>query len=153
MLKWLGIIVRTLWSILHTHRVLATENLVLRQQLAVLKQRHPRPRLTDAERLFWVTLSATWSVHENGCLKDAMIKWERQHYKNSSSGKTDHPLTVFVPQRELETVANILERSFRRILQFRNGFKAFAQPIERDTATQMMHVVQIDITDYPAGKF
>jgi hypothetical protein len=46
--------------VLHTHRVLATENLVLRQQLAVLKQRHPRPRLTDADRLFWVALSSIW---------------------------------------------------------------------------------------------
>jgi len=52
MFKWLGIIVRTLWSALHTHRALATENLVLRQQLAVLKHRHPRPKLTDADRLF-----------------------------------------------------------------------------------------------------
>ena len=37
--------------------LLALENLVLRQQLAVLKHRHPRPRLTDADRLFWVVLS------------------------------------------------------------------------------------------------
>jgi hypothetical protein len=54
MLKWLEIIIRTVWSVLRTHRALATENLVLRQQLAVLKSRHPRPRLTDADRIFWV---------------------------------------------------------------------------------------------------
>jgi hypothetical protein len=35
MLKWLGILGRTLYSIFQCQRSLATENLVLRQQLAV----------------------------------------------------------------------------------------------------------------------
>ena len=61
MLKWLSIIVRTLMSAVRTHRALAVENLVLRQQLAVLKKCTPRPRLTDAERVFWVMLSRVWS--------------------------------------------------------------------------------------------
>jgi hypothetical protein len=83
MLKWLGIIVRTLWSVLHTHRVLATENLLLRRQLAVLKQRYPRPRLTDADRLFWATLSATWSDWR-GALHivqpETVVGWHRQGF-------------------------------------------------------------------------
>jgi hypothetical protein len=41
MLKRLGIIFRTLWSGLYTHLSLTTEKLVLRQQQAVLKHRHP----------------------------------------------------------------------------------------------------------------
>ena len=53
MLNWLGIIVQTTWSALRTHRALVIENLALRQQLAVLKHRHPRPRLTDADRSPW----------------------------------------------------------------------------------------------------
>jgi hypothetical protein len=44
-----------------TQRDLAIENLALRQQLAVLKHRHPQPSLTDADRLFWVVLSGIWS--------------------------------------------------------------------------------------------
>ena len=60
MLKWLEIIVRTIVSTLCTQRSLAIENLVLRQQLAVLKHRHPRPRLTDTDRFFWVVLSRIW---------------------------------------------------------------------------------------------
>jgi hypothetical protein len=81
MLKWLGIIVRTLWSVLHTQRVLATENLVLRQQLAILKQRHPRPRLTDADRLFWVILSRTWSDWRESLhivQPETVVRWHRQ---------------------------------------------------------------------------
>ena len=60
MLKWLEIIVRTIVSTLCTQRSLAIENPVLRQQLAVLKHRHPRPRLTDTDRFFWIVLSRIW---------------------------------------------------------------------------------------------
>ena len=61
MFKWLAIIAGTLRSTLRRHGDLAVENLVLRQQLAVLKQRRPRPRLTDTDRLFWVLFSRLWS--------------------------------------------------------------------------------------------
>ena len=93
MLKWLGIIVRTLWSVLHTHRVLATENLVLRQQLTVLKQRHPRPRLTDADRLFWVTLSATWSDWRDALhivQPETVVRWHRQGFRYYWRWKSRH---------------------------------------------------------------
>ena len=36
---------------------LAIENLALRQQLAVLKRRHRRPRLRKSDRFFWLLLS------------------------------------------------------------------------------------------------
>jgi hypothetical protein len=72
MFKWLEIIVRTIRSTLRTHRALTIENLALRQQLAILKHRHPRPRLTDADRLFWVVLSQIWvgwrEVQDLDCL-------------------------------------------------------------------------------------
>ncbi len=93
MLKWLGIIVRTLWSALHTHRALATENLLLRQQLAVLKQRHPRPRLTDADRLFWATLSATWSDWRESLhivRPETVIRWHRQGFRYYWRWKSRH---------------------------------------------------------------
>ncbi len=61
MFKWLAIIAGTLRSTLRRQRDLAVENLVLRQQLAILKQRNPRPRLTDTDRLFWVLLTRLWS--------------------------------------------------------------------------------------------
>jgi hypothetical protein len=35
---------------------LAIENLALRQQLAVLKRKRPRPPLDDLDRAFWVAL-------------------------------------------------------------------------------------------------
>jgi hypothetical protein len=53
MVRWLGILLGTLRSTVHTHRELALENLALRQQLAVWKARQPRPRLTAMDRIFF----------------------------------------------------------------------------------------------------
>lgn len=39
---------------------LALENLALRQQLAVLHRRHPRPKLRKLDRFFWILLSRSW---------------------------------------------------------------------------------------------
>ena len=61
MVRWLGILLGTLRSTVHTHRELALENLALRQQLAVRKARQPRPRLTAMDRIFWVVLSRLWN--------------------------------------------------------------------------------------------
>ncbi len=84
MLKWLGIIGRTLWSALRTQRGLAIENLALRQQLAVLKHRQGRPRLTATDRLFWVVLSKIWprwpeSLHI--VQPDTVVRWHRQGFR------------------------------------------------------------------------
>ena len=80
MLKRLEIIVRTIVSTRCTQRSLAIENLVLRQQLAVLKHRHPRPRLTDTDRFFWVVLSRIWvdwreSLHI--VQPETVVRWHR----------------------------------------------------------------------------
>ena len=42
-------------------RSLLLENLVLRQQLAVFKRRHPRPRLNLLDKVFWVAARKMWS--------------------------------------------------------------------------------------------
>ena len=38
----------------------AIEVLALRQQVAVLKRKRPRPTLNSLDRLFWTTLRAVW---------------------------------------------------------------------------------------------
>jgi hypothetical protein len=48
-----GIVVR----LFRSRGQLVLENLALRQQLAVLKRRHLRPRLALIDKLFWVTAS------------------------------------------------------------------------------------------------
>ena len=68
MWKWLKVILGTLRSITRSHRDLALENLALRQQLATLKSRCPRPRLSDSDRLFWVVLSQLWRAGRVSCI-------------------------------------------------------------------------------------
>jgi len=40
---------------------LVAENLVLRQQLGILRRATPRPRLRPMDRAFWVLVSRLWS--------------------------------------------------------------------------------------------
>jgi putative transposase len=47
--------------LLRTRRRLLLENLALRQQLAVLKRKHARPRLAALDKLFWVLVRRFWS--------------------------------------------------------------------------------------------
>ena len=44
-----------------SRRTLLLENLVLRQQLVVLKRKRPRPRLALSDKLFWVLVRRFWS--------------------------------------------------------------------------------------------
>jgi len=60
MWKWLKVTLGMLRAGARNRHELALENLALRQQLATLKFRTPRPQLTDSDRLFWVMLSRCW---------------------------------------------------------------------------------------------
>jgi hypothetical protein len=54
MLHFLGLCFGTLGRLLHSRHSLLLENLDLRQQLVVLKRRHPRSKLKWFDRLFWL---------------------------------------------------------------------------------------------------
>ncbi len=53
-------VARALLAIFASRADLILENLALRQQLAVLRQKHPRPRLRASDRFFWLTLRRCW---------------------------------------------------------------------------------------------
>ena len=53
-MHWL---VRLLVTCCKPKMALAVENLCLRQQLAVYKQRCPRPHLRDRDRWFWILIT------------------------------------------------------------------------------------------------
>jgi hypothetical protein len=63
---------------------LVAENLCLRQQLLVLQRRHPRPRLTDADRRFWI-LASRWFCGWRETLlivrPDTVIGWHRKGWR------------------------------------------------------------------------
>ena len=73
-------LLRTLISMLATHRQLAIENLALRQQIAVLHRSVKRPQLKGRDRLFWVLLSRVWTDWANALTlvkPETVIRWHR----------------------------------------------------------------------------
>ena len=67
-----------------SRRDLLLENLALRQQLAVLKQKHPQPRFALSDKLFWVMLSRFWA-HWNRALilvqPETVVRWHRAGFR------------------------------------------------------------------------
>src|SRR5438874_1608908 len=60
--------------------MIGLEVLALRQQLAVLKRKHPRPHLGRIDRLFWVALSALWTRWSDALIlvkPDTVVRWHR----------------------------------------------------------------------------
>jgi hypothetical protein len=70
-------------SCLSRHDLLL-ENLALRQQLAVLKQRHPQPRFTAPDKMFWVMLRRLWPGWKRGLIlvqPETVVRWHRTGFK------------------------------------------------------------------------
>ena len=63
---------------------LATENLLLRQQLIVLKRKARRPRLDDGDRAFWVAVHRwirDWREHLVIVKPETVLRWHREGYR------------------------------------------------------------------------
>ena len=63
---------------------LMVENLALRQQLAVFKQKRSWPRLRPADRMFWVFLRQVWRNWANALIvvkPDTVVSWQRQGFR------------------------------------------------------------------------
>jgi transposase InsO family protein len=63
---------------------LLLENLALRQQLAVLKGRHPQPRFKTTDRLFWMLLSRLWPGWKRPLVlvqPETVVRWHRAGFK------------------------------------------------------------------------
>jgi putative transposase len=63
---------------------LLLENLALRQQLAVLKQRHSRPRFATVDKLLWVILRRLWPGWKQALIlvqPETVVCWHRAGFK------------------------------------------------------------------------
>ncbi|UCF67234.1 MAG: DDE-type integrase/transposase/recombinase [Acidobacteriota bacterium] len=63
---------------------LILENLALRQQLAILKARSPRPRTRPADRLFWTILHRAWPRWRDPLVlvkPETVIRWHRAGFR------------------------------------------------------------------------
>ncbi len=83
MVELLGAIVASLVGALRPRAWLLAENLALRQQLAVLRRKKPRPQLLPIDRAFWLVLSRIWSKWTNALAivkPETVIAWHRRGF-------------------------------------------------------------------------
>jgi hypothetical protein len=79
-LLWFGVLVR----LFRGRGKLVLENLALRQQLTVLKRRHPRPRLDLFDKLFWVIAKQFWSTWKEALIvvtPERVVRWHRAGFR------------------------------------------------------------------------
>ena len=80
-LKMLFLVVR---SLLISRAALAAENLAIRQQLAVLRRKVKRPKLTRSDRLFWVWLSRLWTGWRSTLAivePETVLRWQQAGFR------------------------------------------------------------------------
>src|ERR1022692_1209822 len=80
MFRTICLLLASILRSLRARRTLLLENLVLRQQLAVLKRKHPRPRLRVLDKLFWVLASRFWSGWKQALIvvsPETVVRWHR----------------------------------------------------------------------------
>lgn len=107
MFRFIVLCLATLVRLWRGRQSILLENLALRQQLAVLKRRHPRPRVGLLAKLFWGAARRFWSgwkqsliivTPRDGCpvapcrfplvlaadLQSQQAGWEKTHLPTSS---------------------------------------------------------------------
>jgi len=73
-----------LTTFLRSRHDLGLEIVALRQQLAVFKRKHPRPRLRRRHRLFWVTLQLLWERWSDALIMvkpETVVGWHRAGFR------------------------------------------------------------------------
>src|SRR5260221_13508693 len=75
LLLWIGALIR----LFRSRGTLVLENLVLRQQLAVLKRRHRRPSIGPLDKLFLVVVRRFWSGWKQALIvltPETVVRWQ-----------------------------------------------------------------------------
>ncbi len=80
MLQTIGLLLDFILHCFRARRSLLLENLVLRQQLAILKRKRPRPRIAAVDKLFWVLARRFWSGWKQALIvvsPETVVRWHR----------------------------------------------------------------------------
>ncbi len=83
MLQVIGLLLASILRCFRARRSLLIENLVLRQQLVVLKRKHPRPRLTLFDKGFWALVHKFWSGSKQTLIvvsPETAVRWHRSGF-------------------------------------------------------------------------
>ena len=97
--KIINMLISVFREIVLGRAALYTEILALRQQVAVLKRKRPRPSLRKADRVFWVILSYLWPGWRHALVivrPETVIGWHRKGFRlfwtwKSRRGKPGRP--------------------------------------------------------------
>src|ERR1700757_2974434 len=84
MFRYVGFSLGLLTCCLQSHRSLLLENLALRQQLAVLKRKHPRPRMGAVDKIFWVFARRFWGAWKQSLVlvhPETVVRWHRAGFR------------------------------------------------------------------------
>ena len=87
--KIINMLISVFREIVLGRAALHTEILALRQQVAVLKRKRPRPSLRKADRVFWVILSYLWPGWRHALVivrPETVIGWHRKGFSFSGHG-------------------------------------------------------------------
>src|SRR5215469_14829052 len=85
MINLFGLLLGAIWRVFRARRDLLLENLALRQQLAALKRRHPRPRLMIFDRVFWILAHRFWSAWKQVLVvvtPETVVRWHRAGFRS-----------------------------------------------------------------------
>src|SRR5499433_1438233 len=92
---------------------LATEILVLRQQLLILNRAVKRPKLRRRDRLFWVCLSRLWKDWRDALIivkPDTVIKWHREGFRLYWRWKSKAPIGRPAIDKEIRELIRRISR-------------------------------------------
>jgi len=82
MLRLIKLFFGSFLRMLYSRRDLFLENLALRQQLAVLRSRHPRPRFSVQDKFFWVAALRWWSGWKRVLVVvTPVVRWHRAGFR------------------------------------------------------------------------
>src|SRR5580658_9552219 len=84
MLRLLRLLVTFFSHLVRSRRDLLLENLALRQQLSIFKQKQPKPRLVASDKLFWVLLCRFWAGWKQALIlvqPETVVRWRRAGFK------------------------------------------------------------------------
>jgi putative transposase len=79
-----SLLIGTFLRLFRTRDTLLLENFVLRQQLATLKRKRPRPRLLVFDRVFWVLARRFWSGWKQALIvvtPETVVRWHRAGFR------------------------------------------------------------------------
>jgi transposase InsO family protein len=84
MLRSLKLVLVLLVRSVRSRRELLLENLALRQQLAVLKRKHPQSRFVAPDKMFWVILRRLWPGWKRALIlvqPETVVRWHRAGFR------------------------------------------------------------------------